>query len=243
MMYEQHRCSIEHLRRKAVMEKMGKTAEGDECEVDLDKFVTVDEVGEEDDDDDDENDAMDVTMEKLGAGGGAGTDDEENIEIENDEEINVGSEHIKKHEVYHCDLCYLYISHRGDIDVNLKRHCASAQHLKLYIRYKDDLMLKEEAAELHKKREAEKKKKEKEAAEKKAKEEAEKAAAEAAAAAEEEETAKKETAEEGDEDDEKKEELNGSKADESEIWAELDQNIGELIHDDDESKDDEADDR
>lgn len=100
------------------------------------------------------------------------------IEAVDEEEINVGDEHIKMVEARYCNLCFTYISHRGDPEVNFKRHCASEHHIRLYIRYKDDIMLREEAAAVR--RETEKKKQEaaekkaKEAAEKKAQEEAEK---------------------------------------------------------------------
>lgn len=196
-------------------EKTGKIDETVECEVDLEKFITVDEVGEEDGEE-----AQNADMEEEDEQPEVAAEDD--VEIENEEEINVGVEHIKLVQAQYCELCYSYISHRGDVDLNLKRHWSSQQHLKFYIRYKDDLMLKEEAEAIHKKREAEKKKKEKESAEKKAKAEAEKA-----------EKAEKETDEKDEEI--KKEELNGSKADDSEIWDTLGQDLGELIHDDDES--------
>lgn len=84
--------------------------------------------------------------------------------------INVGSEHIKKVEVSYCELCVQYISHRGDQNLQLQRHCSSRSHMRNYIRYKDDKALKKEAEALHKKRKAEREKKEKEQKEKEEKE-------------------------------------------------------------------------
>lgn len=212
MTYEHHRCDLNHLKRKAVAEKTGQI-DDPECEVDLEKFTTVDEIGDEEDEEMPEEDAEEERI----------NPDDAEVEIENEEEINVGSDHIKQVQAHYCELCYSYISHRGDVDLNLKRHCATQQHLKFYIRFKDELMLKEEAEAIHKKRQAEKKKKEKEAAEKKAKADAEKAEKKESEAKEE----------------EKADDLNGSnKVEDSEIWDTLNQDIGELIEDDDESTQD-----
>lgn len=141
------------------MEKTGKVSSDDERELDLSKYSTVDEVGEDDDDDEEAN----KEEEKDEA-----EEEEEEEQVDSGEDINVGSEHVKTVEVGYCELCFSYVSHRGDQALNLKRHCASRSHLRYYIRYKDDLMLKEEAEALHKKREAEKKKKAAENAKKEA---------------------------------------------------------------------------
>lgn len=141
------------------MEKTGKVSSDDERELDLSKYSTVDEVGEDDDDEEQQENKEEGVQEEP---------EEEEESVDTGEDINVGSEHVKQVETNYCELCFTYISHRGDTALNLKRHCASRSHLKYYIRYKDDLMLKEEAEALHKIREAEKKKKEAEKAKKEA---------------------------------------------------------------------------
>lgn len=131
------------------MEKTGKVSSDDERELDLSKYSTVDEVGE--DDEEEEEEKQEEEKEEP--------EEEEEESMDTEEDVNVGSEHVKTIETRYCELCFTYISHRGDAALNLKRHCASRSHLKYYIRYKDDMMLKEEAEAMHKRREAEKKKK------------------------------------------------------------------------------------
>lgn len=91
-MYEQHRCSLEHIRNKARAENLRTDDENSDGEVerDLENFTTVDSVGDVDDED-----AGDLPETALAAG-------KEEIE---DEDINIGIEHVNKVEVYYCDLC------------------------------------------------------------------------------------------------------------------------------------------
>lgn len=67
-------------------------------------------------------------------------------------EINVGVEHVQKMEVYFCDLCRYYLPVMEDIEGRIKRHCASRQHLRAYLRFKDDRDLRLEAERVHRKR-------------------------------------------------------------------------------------------
>lgn len=55
----------------------------------------------------------------------------------------------------------MYVSHHGDQEKSLSRHCILRSHLRNYIRYKDDKALQAEAEALHKKRKAERELKEK----------------------------------------------------------------------------------
>lgn len=87
---------------------------------------------------------------------------DENAEVENKTSekektnINVGTEHIKKVEVFFCELCRLYLPCKGETEATiLKRHCSTRSHLKLYIRYKDDRSLRLEAERIHRKKQKE----------------------------------------------------------------------------------------
>lgn len=79
-----------------------------------------------------------------------------------DEDINIGIEHVNKIEVHYCDLCRYYLPIRDDIDTRIKRHCQSRAHLKAYLQFKDDELLRQDAERLaRKKRPAPKVKEEK----------------------------------------------------------------------------------
>lgn len=113
------------------MESTGKVSSDDERELDLSKYSTLDEVGPDDESGNEEHK----------------DDEKEDGEHEDDqmdtgEKVNLGAEHITKVETLFCALCSNYISHKGDAETNLSRHCVTRTHLKHYIRYKDDLALK-----------------------------------------------------------------------------------------------------
>lgn len=151
-MYEQHRCSLDHLRNKARSENVRTDDENSDGDVerDLENFTTVDSVG--DVDDEDAGDLPDKDMEKDEA---------------DEEYINIGIEHVNKVEVYYCDLCRYFFPIRktGTEEARLKRHCMSKGHLRAYLQFKDDELLRQDAERLAKKKkkkaEEERKKKEK----------------------------------------------------------------------------------
>lgn len=64
-------------------------------------------------------------------------------------EINVGSEHVKKIEVYYCDLCRFYLPHLEDPEAALQKHCSTRNHLRAYLRYKENQSLKITAEMIH----------------------------------------------------------------------------------------------
>lgn len=141
-MYEQHRCSLEHIRNKSKSENLRTDDESDgDVERDLENFTTVDSVGDVDDED-----AGDLAEKAAAAA------QEEEIE---DEDVNIGVEHVQKVEVFYCDLCRYYFPQKAgadDMEERLKRHCQSRAHLRSYLQFKDDELLRQDAERLAKKK-------------------------------------------------------------------------------------------
>lgn len=125
MMYEAHRCSLDHIKRKARNNESHSDASGDEKEVDLNNFMTVDSVGE-----------IDGHLEEI--------EDKAEDEVK-ESKVNVGAEHVKKTEGFYCDLCRLFFACKEDEEAVLKKHCATRSHLKAFLRYKEDQNLRAEA--------------------------------------------------------------------------------------------------
>lgn len=66
-------------------------------------------------------------------------------------EINVGSEHVRKVEVYYCDLCKMYLPRLEEPEPALKKHCRTRTHLQRYVRHRDDRELRKQAEKMHRK--------------------------------------------------------------------------------------------
>lgn len=66
-------------------------------------------------------------------------------------EINVGTEHMRKVEVYYCDLCRFYLPHNEEQEAALKKHCGTRSHLRSYLRYKGNQNLRLAAEKIHRK--------------------------------------------------------------------------------------------
>lgn len=64
-------------------------------------------------------------------------------------EINVGNEHVKKIEVLYCELCRYYLPHLEDPEAALQKHCSTRNHLRAYLRYKENQSLKITAEMIH----------------------------------------------------------------------------------------------
>lgn len=64
-------------------------------------------------------------------------------------EINVGNEHVKKIEVLYCELCRYYLPHLEDPEAALQKHCSTRNHLRAYLRYKENQSLKITAELIH----------------------------------------------------------------------------------------------
>lgn len=104
--------------------------------------MTVDSIG----DVDDQNENDDEQSEKK----------EENSTVDDTKskvEINVGSEHVKKVEVYYCELCRFYLPFNDDQTAALAKHCGSRSHLRSYLRYKENQNLRLAAEKIHRRQE------------------------------------------------------------------------------------------
>ncbi|XP_059613323.1 uncharacterized protein LOC132259630 isoform X2 [Phlebotomus argentipes] len=138
MLYETHRCSLEHIKKKARQDAAKNRTENSEDELELENFTTLDSVGSVDEDPD--------------------IADPSEIE-EPSPDINVGAEHVKKVETLYCELCRVYMSHRDDPERVLSVHCSGRGHLRAYLRFKENKSLRQEAERVHRKHEEEEKKK------------------------------------------------------------------------------------
>ncbi|CAB3239954.1 unnamed protein product [Arctia plantaginis] len=143
MIYEHHICSVEHLKRKATQSarRVSPKAEasGDEgMDVDLDNFMTLDSVGDVDEVEDDDS-------------GGEKKDEAPPKKAK--VEINIGSEHIKKMEVWWCELCHVYLPRveaGGTEEAEaLRRHCRLRIHLGRYVQHRDTRTLRKHAERIH----------------------------------------------------------------------------------------------
>ncbi|KAL5282493.1 hypothetical protein ACFFRR_005553 [Megaselia abdita] len=111
--YQSHRCSLDHIKRKARDNKSDSEESGTEMKVDLKDFTTVDSIGEIDDDD---LDASDIELNML----------------ELDDE-SLGIKHVKKVEALYCETCENYISQDlTNEEETILKHCRTKIHLKLF---------------------------------------------------------------------------------------------------------------
>ncbi|CAF4792023.1 unnamed protein product [Pieris macdunnoughi] len=223
MIYEHHICSIEHLKRKANQSARCASpkaeASGDEgMDVDLDNFMTLDSVGDVDEVEDEDS--------------GTEKKDEEKT-TKPKVEMNIGSEHIKKIEVWWCSLCRTYLprAETGSSEEAeaLRRHCRLRIHLRHYVQHRDTRTLRKQAERIHRQlhRHAEVKKE--------------------IANEETSETSKQEKAESSGEKtvvENGNDSVNAS-GNEDKLWADVDKDIGELLREVDpegnEASDDEED--
>uniref|UniRef100_A0A182U523 C2H2-type domain-containing protein n=1 Tax=Anopheles melas TaxID=34690 RepID=A0A182U523_9DIPT len=175
MAFETHRASLDHLKIKARVERYASSTKGDDSgdenqaeagDLDLDSMTIVDEVGKVDDicEPGVAGETPTRKQRSYGDGGGggsgrAGTEDEDDEDDDDDEEEDdenqmiIGEEHVKKVQVQYCDLCNMYLPRRTENqDRVLREHCKKRSHLKLYIRFRNDKKLREQAERFHKKK-------------------------------------------------------------------------------------------
>ncbi|XP_023939468.1 zinc finger protein on ecdysone puffs isoform X2 [Bicyclus anynana] len=225
MIYEHHICSIEHLKKahrsaRRASPKAEADASGDEgMDVDLDNFMTLDSVGDVDEVEDDDS---------------CGEKKEEAAPKKPKVEINIGSEHIKKMEVWWCELCRVYLprAETGSTEEAeaLRRHCRLRGHLGRYVQHRDTRTLRRHAERIHRQLHQQKEEEEKEAAG-------------------DENTESKVKVEKAESSGEKKHLENGAEVSvsgsEDKLWADVDKDIGELLREVDpqgnEASDDEED--
>ncbi|XP_031632497.1 zinc finger protein on ecdysone puffs-like isoform X2 [Contarinia nasturtii] len=141
MSYEIHRCSVEHLRKKANKgdeRDESDVEESEELQVDLENFLIVDSVGDVNGGEFSFNDESDENP-----------IDVKSSDVTSRAEINVGNEHVKKVEVLYCELCRYYLPHLDDSEAALQKHCSTRNHLRAYLRYKENQSLKITAEMIH----------------------------------------------------------------------------------------------
>lgn len=222
MAYESHRCSLEHLKFKARVERYAvKEDEDAGTEIDLENFTTVDEVGNVDEPIDTGKDNS-STPKKDGSSGRPGTDDDEDDSDDvDDDTVVIGAEHVKKVEVQYCDLCNMYLPRRDDPEKMLRSHCKNRAHLRLYIRQREDKKLRMRAERIHKKK----------LTDAKAKKDAKKGDKDTSVASEADSSEKTDAAADANKSDqksgdaEKKEET----ANEDQLWEVVDNDLGDLL--------------
>lgn len=83
----------------------------------------------------------------------------------------LGSEYVKKIEVFFCELCRLYLPRLDQPERALSIHCRTRTHLQRYVRYRDDRALRSKAEKIHHRKEVAKENAVKEAEVKKSLEE------------------------------------------------------------------------
>jgi len=160
MLYENHICSLDHLKRKARLEERmmrlhdrSRDMEDDDGsgmdedkELNMENFMILDSVGTVDDTDDEgDGDDGKPRGEK---------DKKDGEEKKSKHEINLGAEYVKKIEVYFCDLCRLYLPRLDQPERALAIHCRTRTHLQRYVRYRDDRALRSKAEKIHHRKEA-----------------------------------------------------------------------------------------
>ncbi|XP_028036509.1 zinc finger protein on ecdysone puffs-like [Bombyx mandarina] len=207
MIYEHHICSLEHLKKKAnkSLRRASPKAEGSGDEgmnVDLDNFMTLDSVGDVDEVEDD-----DSGTEKKDEGSPKKTK----------AEINIGSEHIKKLEVWWCELCRTYLTRAetggAELTEVVRRHCRLRLHLGRYVQYRDTRTLRKHAERIHRQLHQQK-------------QDVEESANDVVAKGKEE---KEETIDEVKKKLDNTTETSNMSANEDKLWADVDKDIGELL--------------
>lgn len=116
---------------KARNDESGSEDSVDEREIDLNKFLTVDSVGEIDDD------IMDADVDAILL-------EAETAQKSTDEETRkrglIGLDFIKEVEAFYCELCNHYSQKQGDdnLEEYTKKHCMQHSHVKHYLRHKEE---------------------------------------------------------------------------------------------------------
>ncbi|KAJ6642966.1 Cip1-interacting zinc finger protein, partial [Pseudolycoriella hygida] len=198
MEFETHNCTIDHIKRKARHGNESTAASENECEVDLEQFMTVDSIGDVDDHNENDEEQSERKDENSATDGRKPKAD-----------INVGNEHVKKVEVYYCELCRFYLPLNDDQATALSKHCCSRSHLRAYLRYKENEDLRLAAEKIHRRHQQEREAKK------------EKAAAKTAA--------KAEVKQEGSDSIKVKRDDEIDDSVEDKIWADVDKDLGELL--------------
>lgn len=68
--------------------------------------------------------------------------EKEKEEKELDDNSNVGEEFIRRVEVFYCEVCRIYLPRHSDHERVLRIHCRTKNHLRCYVRFGNDTLLK-----------------------------------------------------------------------------------------------------
>lgn len=128
--------------RKANKGEESDIEENDELQVDLENFLIVDSVGDVNGGELSFNDESDENTPEIPV-------ETKPVETVSRDEINVGNEHVKKIDVLYCELCRYYLPHLEDPEAALQKHCSTRNHLRAYLRYKENQSLKITAELIH----------------------------------------------------------------------------------------------
>lgn len=208
-----------YFQNKARKQDSDSDNSGDEemREIDLNKFMTVDSVGEIDEE-------MDADVEALLNDAQANEDSEE--ENEDKERTPVGGEFVKEIAAFYCEVCDVYFpGDKTPLEVYAKKHCLQRSHLKAFLRHKEEekMVKKRKEAKERNKSESEKKEDKEETAKK--------PEAEVEEAKKEKPANKEETENEGGDVEDPEQ------ADEK-LWEDVDKDLGDLLrHVDPEERD------
>lgn len=145
MLFENHICSLDHIKMEEKFMKGREHEPHAEKEVDMDSLLVLDSVGSADESDSDDEAVGDKSEGKEG----------EKKEKKKKAQINLGADYVKKVEVMYCELCAIYLPRTGEEDVALANHCRNRNHLQRYVRYRDDRALRKEAERIHRRDKAE----------------------------------------------------------------------------------------
>lgn len=199
-------------------------------EIDLNKFMTVDSVGEIDED-------IDADMEALL--NETQTNEENSEEGEEKERTPVGAEFIKEMKAFYCELCEHYSADKGTLEAYSKKHCLQRSHLKAYLRHKEEEKLAKKRKETKDKKKSEADKKEESDNKEKDDEEGEQEEEEEEVEViedqdeegeEEHETHEENGAEDEEEEQNEEEHENEEKAPpEDKLWEDVDKDLGDLL--------------
>ncbi|XP_065216107.1 zinc finger protein on ecdysone puffs-like [Planococcus citri] len=133
ILYEHHKCTLNHIKRKAFLERKGadvKDGDKDEENNDDDNFMVLDSVGSADEESGDETQPADDTS--------VVDDDETKAKSAPAKKKKlpkvVGAEFIKRVPVYYCKLCRLCLPYNPNTlqEDLLLAHCRGRFHLKLF---------------------------------------------------------------------------------------------------------------
>ncbi|XP_063240918.1 uncharacterized protein LOC134541413 isoform X2 [Bacillus rossius redtenbacheri] len=156
MQYENHLCSLDHIKRKAhLRERMDREREEkeegseDDKDINMENFMILDSVG-----------TVDESGDDSGDGEGKPDKEKKDEDKKGKQEIVLGSEYVKLMEVYFCDLCHIYLPRLEPKERAIPIHCRSRTHLQCYVRFRDDRALRREAERIHRKEVKEKEQRE-----------------------------------------------------------------------------------